>query len=245
MSVVIEVVAMGMDTVYAARTAGGYTQGLDEVNTYRPVCTLDHELQQFAVSSKPGPQYLRDRKGDMHMRNRLDQFTDLLAEQDRALRGTTRTGHPHAAGEGHEIVTAAPVAENTGHTVFRDPAVQEGVDRPHHLLSQIAVFLFETLGPDSLEFFEPAFDNAVIIRSFRAPPFVRPGFRHGLSCPLQMIRMRARANVVPTGRHKKLWPTMKEIRPCWSVVWVRVNEQTHAGVNISWQEQAPSLDVGL
>jgi hypothetical protein len=37
---------------------------------------------------------------------------------------------------------------------------------------------------------------------------------------------------------------MKEIRPCWSVVRVRVNEQTHADVSVSWQELGPSLDVG-
>lgn len=37
---------------------------------------------------------------------------------------------------------------------------------------------------------EPAFDNPVIIRSFRVPPPVHPGFGHGLACPLLMIRMR-------------------------------------------------------
>jgi hypothetical protein len=127
----------------------------------------------------------------MEMRNGPDQSTDLLTEQDRSLRGTTRTGHPHAAGESHEIVSAAPVAENTGHTVFRDPAVQEGVDRPHDLLSKVAVFLFEALRPDSFEFLEPAFDNAAIVRSFRAAPLVHPGFGHGLAFPLQEIRIGA------------------------------------------------------
>ncbi len=47
MRVVIEVVAMGMDAVYAARRAAGYAEGLDEVDAYRPVCALDHELQQL------------------------------------------------------------------------------------------------------------------------------------------------------------------------------------------------------
>jgi len=55
----------------------------------------------------------------------------------------------------------APVAINTGHTAFGDPAVQEGVDRPHDLLSQVAVFLFETLRPHPFEFLKPAFDDAV------------------------------------------------------------------------------------
>ncbi len=191
MRVVIEPVAMGMDAVDAARRAVGYAQGLTEVDAYRPVCALDQALQQFAVPSEPGAEHLRDRKGDMEMRDGPDQLTDLLAEQDRALRGTTRPDHPHTAGEGHEIVPAAPVARNTGHTVFRDPAVQEGVDRPHDLLSQVAVFLFETLRPHPFEFFEPAFDDAVVIRSFRVPPFVHPGSGHGLARPLQMIRIGA------------------------------------------------------
>jgi hypothetical protein len=106
MRVVIEPIAVGMNTVCVARASVGDAQGFDEVDTYHPVCALDHALEQFAVPSKPGPQYLRDRKGDMQMRNRLDQFTDLLAEQDRALRGVARTGSSLAAGEGHEIVTA-------------------------------------------------------------------------------------------------------------------------------------------
>jgi hypothetical protein len=50
---------------------------------------------------------------------------------------------------------------------------------------------------------------------------------------------------VPTGNHKRLWRTMTGIKPCWSVVRVRVNERTHAGVNGSWQEKRPFLNVGL
>jgi len=80
MRVVIEVVAMGMDAVYAARRAAGYAQGLDEVDAYRPVCALDHELQQFAVSPKPGPQYLRDRKGDMNMTDGFENTRTLLLD---------------------------------------------------------------------------------------------------------------------------------------------------------------------
>ena len=63
---------------------------------------------------------------------------------------TIRDAHGELARDG---------TEDTGHTVFRDPAGQEGVDRPRHLPSQIAVFLLEALRPDSFEFFEPAFDN--------------------------------------------------------------------------------------
>ena len=50
---------------------------------------------------------------------------------------------------------------------------------------------------------------------------------------------------MPTGNHKGLRPMMKGIKPCWSVVRGRVNERTHAGVSLSWQEQGPSPKVGL
>ena len=56
MRVVIEPIATGMNTVYAARAAVGHAQGLNEVAAYRPVCALDHALQQFAVPSEPCPQ---------------------------------------------------------------------------------------------------------------------------------------------------------------------------------------------
>ena len=48
---------------------------------------------------------------------------------------------------------------------------------------------------------------------------------------------------MPTGRHKKLWRTMKEKNPCWSVVPVRVNERTRSGVNASWQKPKPAGQV--
>jgi hypothetical protein len=51
MRVVMEPVAMGMNTVDAARRAVGYAQVLTEVDAHRPVCALDHELEQFAVPS--------------------------------------------------------------------------------------------------------------------------------------------------------------------------------------------------
>jgi len=50
---------------------------------------------------------------------------------------------------------------------------------------------------------------------------------------------------VPTGNHKRLWRTMTGIKPCWSVVRVRGNDRTHAGVNGSCQEKGLSTSAWI